>query len=404
MYTSSFGPGSSFCVRCRLIETVAKRRPSGEATANWCTRTCSRCGHRPCRTPSGSGERHGRRVVAWPVGFGGASWDEQVLLLLPHLIAVQLTIHISADEVVEVFRRRDDPARCPGPLGIGDVGEVLVLAFAVDLVAVDVRLRQLGAGRQRRVVQAQWFEHLLRQHVGVALTRRRLDHQADDDVVGVGVVVFRTGRELERLISDEGHELGRRQRLFERCEHRIKEHLETGEVRQPARMAEELAESDVAPRVRQLGKALGDRVVERHHSFVDQGQHRRPAEGFGHAGDAHVVPERGRLVGASSATPAVWTVRSEPRCATTIALGGPPGIATSSSTAWSSSSSGSSSLSLAVVSLQAANIGAVTARVTSKTERTTRRHGGHHRRSRPLRRVNRRSRRHDALTRRPRLP
>jgi len=107
---------------------------------------------------------------------------------------------------------------------------------------------------------------------------------------------LRAGRELERLISDEGHELGRRQRLFKRCEHRLSEHIEIGEVRQPARVVEELAHCDVAPRVRQLGKALGDRVVERHHSFVDQGQHRRPAEGFGHAGDAHVVLERGRLV------------------------------------------------------------------------------------------------------------
>ena len=68
-----------------------------------------------------------------------------------------------------------------------------------------------------------------------------------------------------------------------------------------------------------------------------------------------MILDLGAASAPTSATPAACTERSEPRWTTTIAAGGPPGIATSSSTAWSRVSSRSSS-SVAVVSLHAATI------------------------------------------------
>ena len=71
-----------------------------------------------------------------------------------------------------------------------------------------------------------------------------LHHQGDDDVVGVGVPVSRTGLEPERPVLDVGEQpLGRRG-LGGVSPNRVLELPYLGEVRQPAGVFEELPECE----------------------------------------------------------------------------------------------------------------------------------------------------------------
>ena len=181
-------------VLLRALQADRRRHgtsPVGEATAN-CSVPEDVAGMPVDRAALGliPEQRHARRAVARPIRVGQPAGDEQVLLFA-HIVAEQVAADVAADEVVQVGRSRHDPARRPRPPSSGDVALIHRLALLVQPVAVHVRLRELGPRRKRRVVQTERFEHLLGEHVLVALTRRRLDHQSDGDVVGVGVAVLR---------------------------------------------------------------------------------------------------------------------------------------------------------------------------------------------------------------------
>ena len=123
-------------------------------------------------------QRHARRVQPRARRLGPAGGDEQVLLLIADVVVEELAADVTADEVVEVGRRRDDPAGRPRPASGRLVADVLRGVRRVQVVAVEERLGHLDAGRQRRVVQSQRIEHLLGQHVGVGAPGGRLDHQS----------------------------------------------------------------------------------------------------------------------------------------------------------------------------------------------------------------------------------
>ena len=109
--------------------------------------------------------------------------------------------HVSADEGVEVGGRGDDAPGGPGSVGGNDLAVVLrrLLSWVV-IVAVDVGLLELGAGRQGGPLKAQRPVNLLLELVFVGFARGRLDHQGHGYVVRVGIPVLGTGIEEQRRI------------------------------------------------------------------------------------------------------------------------------------------------------------------------------------------------------------
>ena len=77
------------------------------------------------------------------------------------------------------------------------------------IAVVVQRGRQRGAARQAGVCQAQPGQHPLAQLALIGFPGGSLDHQADDDVVGIGVLVLRPGREVEPLGAKDSSTTGR---------------------------------------------------------------------------------------------------------------------------------------------------------------------------------------------------
>src|SRR5262245_16661038 len=81
-------------------------------------------------------EREAGGVLARPAGLGAAAADE-LALLGQHGWPEERAAHVGADEPIEVERGRDDTARGPGPTRGRDLAQVLRLALALAVVAVD---------------------------------------------------------------------------------------------------------------------------------------------------------------------------------------------------------------------------------------------------------------------------
>lgn len=126
---------------------------------------------------------------------------------------------------------------------------------------------------------------------------RSLDHEPDDDVVRVGVGIFRTGLEDRLRLLDVRQELDRRRRDEERPEQCVDERFLLAEVRDPAGVVQQLAQRDVLPLARQVGPPSPDRVLEAEHPARDQGQRRRTVKRLGHARQPHVVVDAKTCVG-----------------------------------------------------------------------------------------------------------
>ena len=133
--------------------------------------------------------------------------------------------------------------------------------------------------------------------VAVGLAGDRFGDQADDDVVGVRVLVVRAGGELERVGADPADDLLRRDVAAGVGFDLFGEALGLGVVGHAAGVVEHLPHGHRAPGRRHPGEPLADRVVEAELAGLDEVQRDGAAEGLGDAGDPHVVgrPRRLRL-------------------------------------------------------------------------------------------------------------
>jgi len=99
-------------------------------------------------------------------------------------------------------------------------------------------------------------------------------------------VVLRPRREVERLVGDVGQERGGRHRPSRIVGELVDELPAHGELGQPGGVLQRLAQRHLPPRRRELGQALGDRVVERELAALDERERRGAVERLGDAGDA----------------------------------------------------------------------------------------------------------------------
>lgn len=159
-----------------------------------------------------------------------------------------------------------------------------------------VRFGELGPGREERVVQAGGAEHPLVDDLAELLTGDLLDHQAEQDEVGVGVLEL--GVRLEGvLVLHAVREHAARGERAVRIAQQVVHEVRVGGVReQAAAHPGELAQRDPVA-VAHAGNVGGDRVVQPDEFVVDEFEERGDRERLGLTADPDPGVGRHRLTG-----------------------------------------------------------------------------------------------------------
>ncbi len=123
---------------------------------------------------------------------------QELVLLLLHGGRDQLACCEGGRPHAQVVERRDHVARRPAP-GRIPVRRIEDRAVRHSKVAVGMRRRDLGSCRENRVSQPQRLQDVLLDEGRERLTGDLLDHQAEQDGVGVGIVEVAARRKQERM-------------------------------------------------------------------------------------------------------------------------------------------------------------------------------------------------------------
>jgi len=149
-------------------------------------------------------------------------------------------------------------------------------------------VRQAGARQLERAVDTGL------EYVFVRLGGCGLDHETDNNIVGVGIAILRAGVEGRRLAGDERKQFARRRRDLRGREESVDERVLAAEVKDTAGMVEELGERHGPPGLRQLGQPLADGIVKGELSARHERERSGSAERFRHARETHVVVDVNR--------------------------------------------------------------------------------------------------------------
>ena len=237
-------------------------------------------------------ERQAARLASRPGRLGSGAADEVVLRGAGRPVE-QVAADVAARERAEVVRGRVDPARGADERHRAALGQVLDLGQGV--VAVDGRLRHVRspAGSAVRRSPSGWVTSR-RNSLRYGTAGRRLGDQRDDDVVGVRVLVVGARRVVERLVADEVDQPQVRDVTVQMLAEVLLELRVGGVARQPAGVAQRLAEGHGAPVRGQRRDPGGDRVVEAEDAVVDERERDRAGERLRDRGDPHLLlaPER----------------------------------------------------------------------------------------------------------------
>src|SRR5262249_38982543 len=117
-------------------------------------------------------------------------------------------------------------------------------------------VRQAGARQLERAVDT------VLEHFFVRLGGCDLDHETDNNIVGVGIAILRAGVEGRRLTGDERKQFPRWWRDLQGGEESVDERVLVAEVKDAAGMIEELGERHGPPGLRELGQPLTDGIVK----------------------------------------------------------------------------------------------------------------------------------------------
>src|SRR5262245_7177121 len=129
------------------------------------------------------------------------------------------------------------------------------------MVAMNVRPWDVRVVRQAGVLELERAVDKVLEHVFVPPGGGGLDHETDNNIVRIGIVILRAGSEGRRLAGDERKQSERWRRGLQGLADRRLELVLVGEVWDAAGMVEELGERHRPPGLWQLGQPFEDGIV-----------------------------------------------------------------------------------------------------------------------------------------------